>query len=445
MDQVTELTLEEVSELNVLNTITSPSGTNTGAGFINLKHPSDRTRTQNQIASELGEKLNRLPGASVFLTQPQTLQSGATGLPVQFVIQTSELDNLEEVIEPFLNEVRQDPAFTFADVNLKFNRPEMLVEIDRNRSRSLGVSIEDIAQTIQLSFSGTRYGYFTFEGRQYWVQGLVEEDMRRSPADLMNLHVRSSDGDLVRMDNLVTLREDSGPAELFRFNRLSSATISASLSEGNTVGDGVAAMQSIADRVLDDRFSTDLSGPSRDFVESVDSLNFIFMMALIFIYLVLAAQFESYRDPFIILLTVPLALFGALLCLWYFGETLNIFSKIAMIMLIGLVTKNGILIVEFANQRQMQGLSLMEAIIDASVARFRPILMTSCSTLLGIMPLVFSTGAGAESRVSMGIAVMGGLVVGTFLSLFVVPAIYSYFATEKTVSEADQFLENENA
>jgi len=445
MDQVTELTLEEVPEINVLNTITSPSATNTGTGFLNLEHPSDRDRTQNEIAADLGEKLNRLPGASVYLSQPQTLQSGATGLPVQFVIQTNDIENLEEVIEPFLDEVRQDLTFTFADVNLKFNRPEMLVEIDRNRARSLGVSIQDIAQTLQLTFSGTRYGYFTFEGRQYWVQGLVEEEMRRSPADLMNLHVRSSDGDQVRMDNLVTLREDSGPAELFRFNRLSAATVSASLSQGNTVGDGVASMQAIADRVLDERFSTDLSGPSRDFVESVDSLNFIFMMALIFIFLVLAAQFESFRDPLIILLTVPLALLGALLCLWYFGETLNIFSKIAMIMLIGLVTKNGILIVEFANQRQMQGLSLMDAIIDASVARFRPILMTSCSTLLGIMPLVLSSGAGAESRVSMGVAVMGGLVIGTFLSLFVVPAIYSYFATEKKISEADQFLESEKA
>ncbi|MEX0660214.1 MAG: efflux RND transporter permease subunit [Balneolaceae bacterium] len=444
MDQITEVTTENVPELEVLNTITSPSGANTGTGYLNLVHPTERSRSQDEIAADLGAELNKLPGASVFLSQPQTLQSGATGLPVQFVVQSPDIEDLEEVIDPFLEEARQDPAFTFADVDLKFNRPEILVQIDRDRARSLGVSIRDIAENLQLSYAGSRYGYFTMEGRQYWVQGMVEEDLRREPSDLLNLHVRSSEGELVRMDNLVDLVEESGPAELFRFNRLSSATFSASLAGGQTVGDGIAAMNAIGDRVLDERFSTDLSGPSREFVESVDSLNFIFMMALVFIYLVLAAQFESFRDPLIILLTVPLALFGALLALWYFGESLNIFSKIAMIMLIGLVTKNGILIVEFANQRQHQGLSKMEAILDASVARFRPILMTSCSTLLGIMPLVFSYGAGAESRISMGVAVMGGLVIGTMLSLFVIPAIYSYFATEKQKSEADEFLEAEN-
>jgi multidrug efflux pump len=444
MDQITEITLDHVPETRTLNTITAPRDpSNTGSGFITLDHPGERSRSQEQIAAELGAELSKLPGASVFLSQPQTLQSGATGLPVQFVIQAAELSHLEEIIEPFLEEVRSDPMFTFADVNLKFNRPEMLVEIDRNRARSLGVSIRDIAQTLQLSYAGSRYGYYTMDGRQYWVQGLIEEEMRREPADLMNLRVRSSNGELVRMDNLVNLVESSGPAELFRFNRLSSATISASLADGRTVGDGVNAMRDIASRVLDERFSTDLSGASRDFEESVASLNFIFIMAIIFIFLVLAAQFESYRDPLIILLTVPLALFGALLSLWYFGDTLNIFSKIAMIMLIGLVTKNGILIVEFANQRQYQGLSLMDAILDAAVARFRPILMTSFSTLLGIMPLVLTTGAGAESRFSMGIAVIGGLVVGTFLSLFVIPAVYSYFATVKTENEAELFLKNE--
>jgi multidrug efflux pump len=444
MDQVTEVTLDQVPEVHVLNTITSPSASNTGNGFINLVHPSERSRSQEEIAAELGEKLNALPGASVFLSQPQTLQSGATGLPVQYVIQTADMNNLPDVIDPFLREVRNDPTFTFAEIDLKFNRPELRVEINRDRARSLGVSIQDIAETLQLSFAGSRYGYFTMEGRQYWVQGLVEDDKRNEPSDLLDLHVRNSAGDLVRMDNLVSLKEESGPAELFRHNRLSSATISASLADGKTIGDGVVAMQAIGNTVLDDRFSTDLSGPSKDFEESVSSLNFIFIMALIFIYLVLAAQFESFRDPMIILLTVPLALFGALFALWYFGDTLNIFSKIAMIMLIGLVTKNGILIVEFANQRQLQGLSKMEAIKDAAVARFRPILMTSFSTLLGILPLVISFGAGAESRSSMGIAVIGGLLIGTFLSLFVVPAIYSYFASEKSENEVDNYLEAES-
>lgn len=443
MDEITDVTLDEVPETDILNTITSQTSTNTGTAFLNLVKPQDRSRSQQEIAIALGEKLSRMPGASVYVSEPQTLQSGGTGLPVQFVVQSPDIEYLREIIDPFLEEVRANPIFTFADVNLKFNRPEMLVEIDRNRARSLGVSIRDIAETLQLSYAGSRYGYFTMEGRQYWVQGFIEEEMRKEPSDLLNLSVRNSSGDLVRMDNLVNLVESSSPAELFRFNRLSSATFSASLANGSTVGDGIVAMREIADRVLDERFATDLSGPSKDFEESVSSLNFIFIMALIFTCLVLAAQFESFRDPLIILLTVPLALFGALFALWYFGDTLNIFSKIAMIMLIGLVTKNGILIVEFANQRQYQGLSLMDAIIDASVARFRPILMTSFSTVLGIFPLVLSSGAGAESRSSMGLAVIGGLVIGTLLTLYVIPAVYSYFATVKEMSEAEEFLANE--
>lgn len=443
MDEVNDIILKEVPETDFLNTITSQGATNTGSGFLTLVEPEKRSRSQQKIADELGEKLAKIPGASVYVSQPQTLQSGATGLPVQFVIQAADNEQLQEIIDPFLKEARENPVFSFVDVNLKFNRPELLVEIDRNRARALGVSIKDIAQTLQLSFSGSRYGYFTMEGRQYWVQGFLEDDFRKKPSDLMTLKVRSKNGELVRMDNLVNLVEDSGPAQLFRFNRLSSATISASLVQGKTVGDGIKEMRKIAENVLDDRFSTDLSGPSKDFEESVSSLNFIFLMALVFIYLVLSAQFESFKDPLIILLTVPLALFGALFALWYFSQTMNIFSKIAMIMLIGLVTKNGILIVEFANQRQYQGLTIMEAIVDASASRFRPILMTALSTLLGIFPLVFATGAGAESRISMGIAVTGGLVIGTFLTLYIIPAIYSYFASVKEINEAEKFLRNE--
>src|SRR5690606_4385222 len=300
---------------------------------------------------------------------------------------------------------------------------------DRNRARDLGVSVKDIAQTLQLSNAGSRYGYFNMDGRQYWVVGRLTDESRNKPLDLNSLHVRNNKGDLIRMDNLVTTTEDSDPPSLYRFNRMASATISADLVEGKTIGDGISAMRRIAGEVLDDSFTTDLDGPSRNFEQSVSSLNFVFLLSIVFIYLVLAAQFESLKDPLVILLTVPLALFGALFCLWYFGLTMNIFSKIGLVMLIGLVAKNVILIVEFANQRREDGLSIYAAIVNAASARLRPILMTTMSTVLGTLPLVFSYGS--EGRMSMGVAVVGGLLIGTFFTLFIVPAIYTYFASEK--------------
>ncbi|MCH8558513.1 MAG: efflux RND transporter permease subunit [Balneolia bacterium] len=435
MNQLTEVVNEEVPEAMVFNTVTSPSFgsaiTNSGVGFLTLNHPSDRSRSQMEIADALSERLAELTGAQAYVAQPQTL-SDDSGLPVQYVLQAQDFSQLEEVIPQFLEEARTSPVFNFVDVDLKFNKPEIQVEIDRNRARALGISVRDIAQTLQLAFSGSRYGFFTRGDRQYWVVGQLTRDNRNEPVDLTSLTVRNSSGDLIQLDNVVTLVEDSSPPELYRFNRLSSATVSASLAPGRTISDGIRAMDDIAANLLDENFTTELSGPSRDFQESVSSLNFIFALAIIFIYLVLAAQFESFRDPLIILLTVPLALFGALLSLWYFGETLNIFSKIGMVMLIGLVTKNGILIVEFANQRQIQGLTLMTAIKDAAASRFRPILMTSASTILGILPIALSLGAGSESRVSMGIAVIGGLLIGTFLTLFIIPAMYSYIAKERS-------------
>ena len=328
--------------------------------------------------------------------------------------------------------MRNDPAFTYQDVDLKFNKPELQVEIDRERAQDLGVSVRDIAQTLQFSLSGQRFDFFIMNGKQYQVIGQVERKNRNEPVDLKSLYVRNSSGSLIQLDNLVKVAEQSSPPQLYRYNRYASATVSAALAPGKTIQDGIDAMEIIAENVLDDTFSTSLSGPSRDFVESSSSLLFIFFLALLLVYLVLSAQFESFRDPFTIMLTVPLALSGALVSMWYFGQTLNIFSQIGMIMLIGLVTKNGILIVEFANQRQIQGLSIMDAIMDASAARFRPILMTSISTVLGILPIALALGAGAESRTSMGIAVIGGLIIGSFLTLYVIPAMYSYLSPEKS-------------
>lgn len=436
VDNMIKVVEENVPELAAINTVTSPgfgasSSVNSAFGFLTLVDKSERERSQQEIADHLSNLMTDLSGAQTFVSQPQSIGNRRGGLPVQYVLQAQNLQQLEEVIPDFVEAANNHPVFNFAEVDLKFNQPEVQLSINRDRARVLGVSVRDIARTLQLSLSGSRFGYFIIDGKQYEVIGQMERQYRNEPIDLRTISVRSSSGEQIQLDNLVTLTETSAPPQLYRFNRFSSATVSAALSPGYTIGDGIDAMNEIAAEILPPTFITDLSGPSRDFAESAASLNFIFGLALVLIYLVLAAQFESFRDPFIILFTVPLAIFGTLLSLWYFNQTLNIFSQIGAIMLIGLIAKNGILIIEFANQRQEQGMSVMEAILDASAVRFRPILMTSISTILGILPIALALGAGAESRTSMGIAVIGGLLIGSFLTLYVIPAIYSYFASEK--------------
>lgn len=440
VDQMIHGIRENVPELFAMNTVTSPGfgaagSVNSAFGFVSLVDRSERDRSQQEIANQVTGILSGLTGARSFVSQPQSIGGRRQGLPVQFVLQTQTLQQLEEVIPDFVSAANRHPAFAFADVDLKFNQPEIQVEIDRNRARSLGVSVRDIAQTLQLSLSGNRFGFFIMEGKQYEVIGQMERQFRNEPIDLRTIYVRNNRNQLIQLDNLVSLTETSAPPQLFRFNRFNSATVSAGLSPGYTIGDGIDAMNDIAAEMLTETVITDLAGPSRDFAESAASLLFIFVLANILIYLVLAAQFESFRDPFIILFTVPLAIAGTLVSLWYFDQTLNIFSQIGAIMLIGLIAKNGILIVEFANQRQLQGLSVMDSIMDASAVRFRPILMTSISTILGILPIALALGAGAESRTSMGIAVIGGLLIGSFLTLYIIPAIYSYFASDKSVKQ----------
>jgi multidrug efflux pump len=330
-----------------------------------------------------------------------------------------------------MEEASQSPMFIFSDINLKFTKPELEIEIDREKARNVGVSVREIARTLQLSYSGQRFAYFIREGKQYQVVGEMQIQDRNEPVNLRMLYVRAENGELIQLDNLVRVVEKSTPPQLYRYNRFVSATVSASLAEGYTIGNGLDEMDRIAANVLDDSFSTDVAGPSKEFRESSNSLLFAFIFALILIYLVLSAQFESFRDPLTIMFTVPLALFGALFTLWIFDYTLNIFSQIGIIMLIGLVTKNGILIVEFANQRKAQGMGVDEAIFGAAVARFRPILMTSLSTILGILPIALALGAGAESRVPMGATVIGGLALATVLTLFIIPAIYTYLTSKE--------------
>ncbi len=414
-------------------TVTSPGfgasmTTNTGFSRIVLKQPEERSQTQAEIAAMVGSKLAGMPEMQAFVRQLDTINVGGRGLPVQFVVQNTDIEKLREALPEFLARAREHPAFSFVDVNLVFNQPELLLDIDRDRADALGVSTREIADIVQASFSGQRFGYFLRDGEQYEIIGQMVRSARDDPTDLSRLSVRGSDGSLIPIDNLVTVREESAAPVLYRFNRFTAATFSANLAAGVALGDGIEAMREVASQVLDESFATELAGQSREFDETGSSLAFVFLLALLLIYLVLSAQFESFRDPLAIMLTVPMAITGGLLFLWYFGQTLNIFSQIGLIMLIGLVTKNGILIVEFANQRRMSGLSIADAVEEAAAARFRPILMTTLSTVLGTLPIALALGAGSQSRVPLGLAVIGGMLLGSFLSLYVVPAAYRVLA-----------------
>lgn len=430
---------DSLPEKKICLTVTSPgfSGSgavNTGMVRLVLSEPSERKRSQQQIADYLTKATKAFPEAKSFVVQEQTITSGGGskgGLPVQFVLQAPNFEKLKEKVPLFLEEANRSKVFQGVDVNLKFNKPELNIVIDRNKAKAVGVSINDISSTLQLALSGQRFSYFNIEGKQYQVIGQLARTDRDEPLDLKSLYIRNSRGELIQLDNVVTMKEESSPPQLFHYNRYQSATISAGLSPGKTIGDGITEMKRIEKKVLDDSFSTALTGSSRDFSESSSNILFAFVLALFLIYLVLAAQFESFIDPFTIMLTVPLALCGAILSLWYFNQTLNIFSQIGIIMLIGLVTKNGILIVEFANQLKKRGKTRIEAIHEAATARLRPILMTSIATSLGALPIALALGAGAKSRMAMGIVIVGGVMFSLGLTLYAIPAIYSYFCREE--------------
>lgn len=445
-DDLVDMVVEEVPEMASMISVTSPgfgasSAVNSSFVRVMLTPAEERERGQQEIAALLERKAKAFTEARTSVSQEPTIAVGRRrGPPVQFVLQAPNLDRLKEVLPAFLEAAEADPTFTFVDVDLKFDKPGLEIEIDRARARDLGVSALAIAQTLQLALSEQRVGFFIMDGKQYEVIAQVDRERRDETFDLQNLYVRSQEGFPVQLAKVMSVREESSPPQLYRYDRYVSATVSANLAEGKTIRDGIDAMNEIAGRLLDDTFRTSLSGESRDFAESASSLSFVFLLALVLIYLVLAAQFESFRDPLIILITVPLALAGALGALWYTGQTLNLFSQIGMIMLIGLVTKNGILIVEFANQNKEAGADVMTATLRGAVARFRPVIMTSLSTILGILPIALSLGAGSESRAPMGIAVVGGLTIGTVLTLYVVPAVYSFLTarTEQGSGSGDE-------
>lgn len=401
---------------------------NSGAQNIYLKAPAERKRTQAEIAEQLSREMREFTGVSAFVTQPPTIGDRRSGQPLAYVLQAPNLESLVRILPDFLAEAAQSPVLRQIDADLKVNRPEGVITINRKKAAELGISVAEIGRALDFAYSGRRFGYFVMNGKQYQIIAQMQREDRNDPGDIKKMFVRNGNGQMVSLDNLVDFSESASPAAIFRFNRAVSATIQGTPAPGYTLGDGIKELDRVATKILPENFRTSLAGQSRDYAESTSSLLFAFLLALLIIYLVLAAQFESFRDPFIIILTVPMSLAGAMLSLSITGQTLNVFSQIGIIMLIGIVTKNGILIVEFANQRKAAGLSKFDAVLDASVARFRPILMTSLATIFGILPIALSLGSASGSRQSLGIAVVGGLALSGLLTLFVVPAVYAIFS-----------------
>jgi len=426
----------------------APGGFGSGASnsaFISmgLDDASKRTRSQDEIAQQANRIFRRYNNVRAFALQEQTISVGMGSrgsFPVQFVLQNLNFDKLKAAVPKFLEEVSKSKVFQGFDVNLKFNQPELQITIDRLKANELGVSVMDVTTTLQSALSGRRFGYFIMNGKQYSVIAQVERENRDEPVDLKSFYVRNNSGELIQLDNIVKMEESASPPTIYHYNRFKSATISAGLAPGMALGDGIKEMERIGVMVLDESFNTSLSGASLDFKESSSNTSFAFIVALILIFLVLAAQFESFVDPFIIMITVPLALAGAVISLDLFGQTLNIFSKIGIIMLIGLVTKNGILIVEFANQKRRKGEKKVPAAIDAAVARLRPILMTTLATTLGALPIALAIGSAGKSRIPLGIVIVGGMLFALVLTLYVVPALYSYLSSKKKTSNLETEL-----
>ena len=415
--------------------VTARVSSGSGNIQVTLKDIKERDYTQMEVAEKISKAIRTHTKARSFVQQQSSFGGRRASMPVQYVLQAVSIEKLQEILPEFLAQVYDNPTFQMADVDLKFSSPEMRVTINRDKAGTMGVSVRDIGETLQYGLSGQRMGYFYMNGKQYEILGQINRQQRNQPANIKSIYIRNDKGEMIQLDNLVEFVEAVAPPKLYHYNRFISATISAGLAEGKTIGDGLDEMDKIADKVLDDTFRTALSGDSKEYRESSSSLMFAFILALILIYLILSAQFESFKDPLIIMLTVPLAIAGALVFMYFGDITMNIFSQIGIIMLIGLVAKNGILIVEFANQKQEAGEDKMLAIRDAALQRLRPILMTSASTILGLLPLAFASGEGANQRTAMGVAVVGGMLVSTFLTMYIVPAIYSYISTNRAKKE----------
>jgi len=448
MDQyVKEITefLDTIPEKVTLMAVSGTGGgSNGGFARIGLVPPAERKRSQQEITDYINGTLRKMNFSRAYATQEQTIATTrrGAGLPVQFVILAPDFASLKLALPKFLEKAQESKVFQLVDVDLKFNKPELRVEIDRDRAKAMGVSVRDVAENLSLYFSQQRYGYFILRDKQYQVIGEAIRPNRDDPRDLSSIYIRNSAGNLIQLDNVLRLSNQSNPPQIYRFNRYVSATVSAQPAEGVALGDGIEEMRKIGKEVLGESFATTLAGTSRDLAESSSSLLNALLFTLVLIYLVLAAQFESYRDPLVVMFTVPLAIAGAVLSLYFFNQTLNIFSEIGIIVLIGIVTKNGILIVEFANQKKEIGLSLHDAVLEAATLRLRPILMTSLATALGALPIALALGAAAKSRVPMGITIIGGLMFSLILTLFVIPTLYTIISGKRKIIRKEELKIN---
>jgi multidrug efflux pump len=411
-----------------------PNPVNFGISFIRLKDWSERNRSTQQITASLGARMtSAMPGVITSLVNPPSLGQNFRNPPVQFVVQGNSYDELDRMVNELMSRARANPGFTYVDSDLKLNKPQLSVDINREKAAALGVQVEAIGRTLETLLGGRQVTRFKREGKQYDVIVKLEDKDRRQPTDLTSIYIRGNGGQLVQLANLVTVTETVAPKELNHYNRLRAAIISANLAPDYTLSEALIFMEGAAREVLTAGHQTALDGQSREFRESGEQLHFVFFLALAFIYLVLSAQFESFRGPLVIMLTVPLAITGALVAMRLAGVTLNVYSQIGLVMLIGIITKNGILIVEFTNQLRDRGMEKIDALVAASSLRLRPILMTSAATVLGALPLAVAAGAGSESRSAIGWVIVGGITLGTLFTLFVIPVAYTYIAGDRHI------------
>jgi multidrug efflux pump len=407
-----------------------------GSAILRAVDWDQRDKTTLQIARELQGKVGGLPGVTAFPITPPSLGQGFRDRPVNFVIVTNDsYENLSRVAQSFLGEMGKNPGLVASEIDLRLNKPEIFLEVDRERAADAGVSVDQVARMVETMLGGRAVTRYKRDAEQYDVLVQIAPSGRATPDDIERLFVRGRGDVMVPLSSLVKLKESVSPRELNHFNQRRSVTITANLSADYSLGEALAFMEATAGKVLKPGYTTELNGVSREFKASSGALAVVFVLALLFIFLVLAAQFESFVDPFVILLSVPLSMVGALGALQWAGGTLNVYSQIGLVTLVGLITKHGILIVEFSNQLRQEGKALKEATIEAASLRLRPILMTTGAMVLGALPLAWATGAGAESRQQIGWVIVGGMSLGTLLTIFVVPTVYTLFARKAVPGE----------
>jgi multidrug efflux pump len=419
--------LYQTYSMVAISFLPAPAPTSFAVQSIYLKDPKNRKKSAQDLYNQYGQASGKFRNLLLFPYMPPTIGTRyGGGMPVQFVLQGPGLDSVASILPKFLAAARTSKKLMFVDSDLKINKPELSISIDRAKAALMGVSIQEVARALQLSLSGQRFGYFLQNERQYEVIGQVERTNRNDTRDLDAIYVRAVNGTMIPLSNLITVSSGISPAAIYRYDQYTSATISAGLAPGVSLAEGINEMDRIKEEVLGKSFKTSLAGQSRDYMESQGNIMFTLLLAIVLIYLILAAQFESLRDPLIIMLTVPMAITGALLSLSLFGQSLNIFSQIGIITLVGLITKNGILIVEFANHLKRSGASKFDSAIEAATQRFRPILMTSLAMIFGALPIALTN----NSRQSLGIVITGGLIFAGVLTLYIIPAVYSYLSAK---------------